>query len=322
MSSAATPPPERSSADDGFAWVPPADSGITARWVRAGAMRFEVAECLPADGSSRRLALCLHGFPELNVSWRHQMPMLAARGWRVWAPDLRGYGGSDRPQGVAPYRADQLVGDVAALIDAASAEMGGRPEVMLVAHDWGALIAWHVAITRPDLVDRLIIMNVPHPKCSEREIRTWRQLKKSWYIFFFQIPRLPEWVMGRDHALGVARAFTDSAANKSNFPDEILAIYRDAASRPGAMTAMLNFYRALVRWRDLFAIGDGMVRAPTLMVWGENDVAISIECLDGTGYYVPDLEIVRLPGISHWVQQDAPEAVNAAMTDWLDRRGG
>ena len=318
-------------ADRSFAWTPDPASGITARWVQAGDTRFEVAECLPTDAPAgadadvaapRRLALCLHGFPELNISWRHQMPMLAARGWRVWAPDLRGYGGSDRPSGIDAYRADVLAGDVAALISAAEADAGGPLEVMLVAHDWGALIAWHFAIKFPDRLARLIIMNVPHPTCSQREIRRWHQLRKSWYIFFFQLPWLPEWVMTRDGASAVAGAFTDTAAIKANFPAEVLQVYRDAALRPGAMTAMLNFYRAMVRRRDMFDIGDGVVHVPTLIVWGENDVAIDIRCLDGTGDYVPDLTIVRLPGISHWVQQDAPDAVNAAMAQWLGARGG
>ena len=129
-----------------FAWTPPVDSGIRARFVEANGLSFEVAEAGPADAD--RLALCLHGFPELNVSWRHQMPLLAARGYRVWAPNLRGYGATTRPEGVEAYRVNTLIEDIGALIDAANAEASKPLEVTLIAHDWGAVIAWHFAIKR------------------------------------------------------------------------------------------------------------------------------------------------------------------------------
>lgn len=293
-----------------FSWVPAPDSGISVRFVEANGQRFELAEC----GSGDRLALCLHGFPELNFSWRHQMPLLAAKGWRVWAPNLRGYGASSRPEGIDAYRIDRLVADVAALID-----VSGAREVMLVAHDWGAIIAWVFAIRAVRPLVRLVIMNVPHPKCAEREIRHWHQLTKSWYIFFFQIPGLPERLLAANGGEAVKKAFLSSAANKGRFLPDVLQVYADAALRPGALTAMLNYYRALLRRPDMREIGDGMVHVPTLMVWGEEDVAIDIRCTDGTEQWVPQLELHRLPGVSHWVQQDAPEAVNAILADWLDR---
>jgi pimeloyl-ACP methyl ester carboxylesterase len=293
-----------------FSWAPAPDSGIGARFIKANGLAFEVAEC----GSGDRLALCLHGFPELNISWRHQMPLLASKGWRVWAPNLRGYGATSRPEGIDAYRIDRLVEDVAALIDAS-----GAREVMLVAHDWGAIIAWVFAIRQVRPLTRLVIMNVPHPKCAEREIRHWHQLKKSWYMFFFQIPGLPERLLAANGAEAVKKAFLSSAANKGRFPAEVMDVYAQAALRRGALTAMLNYYRALLRRPDIQQIGDGMVHVPTLMVWGEEDVAIDIRCTDGTGEWVPKLELHRLPGVSHWVQQDAPDTVNAILADWLDR---
>jgi epoxide hydrolase 4 len=144
-----------------FTWTPDPASGITQRFVEANGIRFELAEC----GSGDRLALCLHGFPEINYSWRYQMPLLAAKGWRVWAPNLRGYGASDKPHGVNAYRLNTLAQDVAALIDES-----GAKEVMLIAHDWGAIIAWHFAILKLRPLTRLVIMNVPHPLCGQREI--------------------------------------------------------------------------------------------------------------------------------------------------------
>ena len=295
--------------DNLFSWKPAPASGITPQWVGANGQTFEVATA----GDGKKLALCLHGFPELHYSWRHQIPLLVDLGYRVWAPNLRGYGGSSKPEGIDSYRLNTLVEDVAALIDASSAE-----EVTLIAHDWGAIIAWHFAINKVRPLTRLVIMNVPHPQCARRELKHWHQLKKSWYIFFFQLPRLPEWLLGRNGAERVKRAFSRMAIDKSRFPEEDLQVYADAASRPGALRSMINYYRALLRTPDARQIGDGRVDIPTLMIWGEEDSAIDIRCTEGTNEWVPDLELHRLPGVSHWVQQEAPEQVNAILREWLN----
>jgi epoxide hydrolase 4 len=265
-----------------WSWNPSPPSGITVRTVQANGVDFELAEA----GSGDRLALMLHGFPELNYSWRFQIPLLVERGWRVWAPNLRGYGATSKPEGVRAYALDHLTQDVAALIDAS-----GAKEVMLVAHDWGAIIAWHFAILKLRPLTKLVIMNVPHPLVGWREIRKWRQFWKSWYIFFFQIPR---------------------------FPDDVLEVYARSALRPGALTAMINYYRALLRYRSVIDTGTGRVDVPTLMIWGEEDRALNIHCTQGTEQWVSDFTLRRLPGVSHWVQQEAPEEVNRLMADWLD----
>lgn len=291
-------------------WHPAPDSAIAIRWVEANGLTFEVAEA----GKGDRLALCLHGFPELHYSWRHQMPVLAEMGYRVWAPNMRGYGGTDRPQGKQAYRLANLAADVAALIDAS-----GASEVTLIAHDWGAIVAWYFAIRQLRPLKALVILNVPHPLCGRREIRHWRQLRKSWYIFFFQLPRLGERMLGRDGAAPIGRIFRDSAVNKHRFTREEVEPYRAAAARPGALTAMLNYYRALLQMPDIRDIGDGRVAVPTLILWGEQDVAIDIRVLDGTEAYVPDLTVKRFPHASHWVQQDIPDEINAALREWLPR---
>jgi|TARA_R100001244_G_scaffold44182_11_gene40007 pimeloyl-ACP methyl ester carboxylesterase len=293
---------------DSFSWNPAPASGISMQWIEANGQTFEVAQA----GDGEKLALCLHGFPELHYSWRHQIPVLVEMGYKVWAPNLRGYGGSSKPDGVDSYRLNTLVQDVAALIDASGAE-----EVTLIAHDWGAIIAWHFAILKIRPLTRLVIMNVPHPKCAQRELKHWYQLKKSWYIFFFQLPWLPEKMLGRKRAQPIKEAFSRMAVDKSRFPDSDLQAYADAASRPGALRSMINYYRALLRTKDGRNIGDGMVDIPTLMIWGEEDTAIDIRCTDGTAEWVPDLELHRLPGVSHWVQQEAPEKVNAILREWL-----
>lgn len=291
-------------------WTPPADSGVTIRWQQAGELNFELAEA----GAGDRLALCLHGFPELHYSWRFQIPLLVERGWRVWAPNLRGYGGTDRPEGVDAYHIDRLLGDVAALIDAS-----GAREVLLIAHDWGAIIAWQFAIRKVRPLVGLVIMNVPHPMPFKRELRKWAQLRASWYVFFFQLPRLPEWAFGRNRARIVRRAFVGMAVNKSRFPKEVTDIYANAAMRPGALTAMINYYRAAFRSVSGMTSGTGKIDVPTLMIWGEEDTALTIGCVEGTAEYVADFRLERLPGVSHWVQQEAPDKVNVILADWLDR---
>jgi pimeloyl-ACP methyl ester carboxylesterase len=297
-----------------FSWSPDPSSGISQRFVTANGQRFELAEC----GSGPRLALCLHGFPELNYSWRFQMPMLAAKGWRVWAPNQRGYGASSKPDGVRAYALDHLTADVAALIDLAGSESPVE-EVMLIAHDWGAIVAWAFAILKLRPLTRLVIMNVPHPNVARREMQTWAQMRRSWYIFFFQLPRLPERMMAGNNARGIRNAFYKMAVDKTRFPPEVLQTYADAAQRPGAITAMINWYRALIRHGKSVDIRSGLIDTPTLMIWGEEDSALGINCTVGTEEWVPNFELHRLPRVSHWVQQEAPEEVNRILGDWLDR---
>ncbi|MDP9007183.1 MAG: alpha/beta hydrolase [Pseudomonadota bacterium] len=277
--------------------------------VRAHGIDFNVAMA----GSGRRLVLCLHGFPESSFSWRYQMPLLARMGYRVWAPDLRGYGRSSRPQGVQAYALELLEEDVAALIEAS-----GAKEVVLVGHDWGALIAWNYAMFGRLPIARLIIMNVPHPKLAERGLRTARQLAKSWYIFFFQLPWIPEWALARNGYAAIAHAFRGMAVDKSRFPDEVLRVYQEAAAQPGALTAMINYYRALLRGlRRSRRRGTPRIEIPTLMIWGEADAALGKELTYGTDRYVGDLTLRYLPNVSHWVQQEAPEVVNDMIEAWL-----
>jgi len=284
-------------------------NAITHRTVHANGLSFNVA----VAGSGDRLALCLHGFPESSFSWRYQMPLLAQLGYQVWAPDLRGYGSTSRPTGVEAYSLDNLRADVAALIEAS-----GARQTVLIGHDWGALIAWNYAMFGRLPIDRLIIMNVPHPALAEKGLRTLRQLKKSWYIFFFQLPRIPEWALSLNGYGAIARAFRGMAVDKSRFPAEVTRVYQEAAAQPGALTAMLNYYRALLR--NLSANrkrGTPQIKVPTLMLWGEVDAALGKELTYGTDRYVSDLTLRYLPNVSHWVQQEAPETVNLMMEAWL-----
>lgn len=278
--------------------------------MEANGLTFEVDEC----GEGDRLAICLHGFPEHSFSWRYQLPMLADAGYLAWAPNLRGYGKSSRPPFVEDYGMDRLLDDVAGLIDAS-----GASETVLIAHDWGAVIAWQFAMHQIGPLSKLVICNVPHPGPMAKALRGWGQLKKSWYVFFFQIPWLPEKMLGRNNAQGVSEAILGSAVDKSKFPPEVLDVYRRNAAQPGALTAMVNYYRGLFRARGSRS-DMPKIETPTLMVWGEDDVALSIESTYGTEAYVANLTIRYLPRVSHWVQQEAPEVVNAMMSAFLEDR--
>lgn len=285
--------------------------GPRREFVRANGLRFAVTTC----GEGDRLALLLHGFPECAFSWRLQLPLLARLGYRVWAPDLRGYGDSERPSHIRDYAIEHLMDDVAGLIDAS-----GARSTLLVAHDWGALIAWYFATRRLRPLDRLVIMNVPHPGAAAPALRRPRQLLRSWYALFFQIPRLPEWLLGLRRCRAIGRAMRHSATVPNSFPDEVLDVFRDNAARPGALKAMLDYYRALVRGggaRRQKALGLPPIETPTLMIWGLDDPALGVETTHGTDRWVQDLTLRYLPGVSHWVQQEAPETVNAMLEAWL-----
>lgn len=300
-------------------WPGVVNQKVRQRFMLANGLRFELAECGPKD--SDKLVICLHGFPELNYSWRFQMQLLARRGWRVWAPNMRGYGRSDRPEGIRPYALDHLTQDVAALIDAAKAEHPAK-QLMLMAHDWGAIVAWHFAAQQLRHIDQLVIMNVPHPKVLRREIFKWRQVWKSWYIFFFQLPKIPERFLTKNGAQTIKDFFLKMTVDDGNFDTETLQHYADAALQPGAATAMVNYYRALLRHRDVAPNADEKIETPVLMVWGKEDSALNIRCSEGNEEWAPNLTLRRLPGVSHWVQQEAPEKVNAILDSWLDEQSG
>jgi len=285
-------------------------AGITTRFVEANGLRFEVLEA----GAGDKFALCLHGFPEHAISWRAQMPALAEAGYRVWAVNQRGYGNSSRPARVEDYGIEHLIADVAGLIDAAVGEFSPR-EVVLIGHDWGAAVAWYFA-SRALRLDGLIILNVPHPACFRAALKRWRQLRKSWYMGFFQIPWLPDLLLRANHGAAVGQMFLRSSMHRERFSPDVMAVYRENVSQPGAATAMLNWYRAFAR--GSFRAADfPVISARTLVIWGEADVALDLITLEGTERYVADLTLRRLPGISHWVQQEAPDLVNAMMLAFL-----
>ena len=283
--------------------------------VRANQLDFKVATI----GSGDRLVMCLHGFPESSLSWRHQMAPLAHAGYRVWAPDLRGYGGTTRPDGLGAYQLEALLDDVDALIDASHTS-----RAILIGHDWGGIIAWYYAMRRPERLEALIALNGPHPACFEREIRHWRQLRRSWYMAVFQVPWIPETVLAAGHARMIETIFERMRISSAHLPDDTVRLYRQQACEPGALTAMLNYYRAAIRGGGAArqrALGYPAITVPTLVIWGLQDQALARQNLDGLDTLVTDLTLVTMEQAGHFVHQDEPQRVTDEILGWLQRHG-
>lgn len=265
------------------------------------------------------LVLLLHGFPEFWYSWRFQIPALAAAGYRVAAPDMRGYNLSSKPKGVRNYTMPILADDVARLIDAL-----GETSAAVVGHDWGANVAWIFAMRRPEKLRRLAILNVPHPVVFRKGLFRWPQLKRSWYVFFFQLPWLPERYLLRDDARSVRAMLRRDPVNKAAFTEEDVERYVEAIRRPGAATAAIHYYRAIFRLpRSEAKALIRPIEAPVLVVWGEQDRYLGRELAEPPPRLVPNARVERLPDASHWVQCDAADRVNALLLEWLapDREG-
>lgn len=287
------------------------DPSIRHGYAQIGDVRLHYAE----RGAGDRLVILLHGFPECWYSWRHQLAALGER-YRVVAPDMRGYNLSDKPPRVEDYRMENLVGDVLGLI-----RHCGAREAAIVGHDWGAAVAWAVAEKYPAQVWKLAALQVPPPAAWAANV-TARQLLKSWYMFFFQIPGVPEWWISRNDFVGLEQMFRRTA-RRGTFTDTDIAVLKEAMRRPGALTASVNYYRANLRgllrqWRGGQSAGDGRVRVPTLFIYGERDFAVVPETVRGVERYVdaPYRE-VRLAKSNHWVQQESPSEVNAALLSFL-----
>jgi pimeloyl-ACP methyl ester carboxylesterase len=263
--------------------------------------------CAVAGDAGHPLMLFLHGFPEFWAAWRKPMAHFAARGWLCVAPDLRGYNLSDKPGDVEAYKAKHLVNDVLALGAHYSAK-----KFVLVAHDWGGAVAWAVAIAHPQRLERLVMINSPHPYVFWRELsNNPAQQKASEYMNVFRLPKA-ERVLSEN---GCARLLTAFGHLAPTWRAELV----QAWSQPGALTGGLNYYRASPLYPPTtddpgakklrFERKDFMVRVPTLVLWGERDTALLTGCLEGLGECVPDLKVVRAPDASHWIVHEKPDLV-------------
>ena len=256
--------------------------------------------------------LLLHGFPDFWYGWRGQIGPLAAGGYRVIAPDQRGYNLSDRSPRVRLYRLDLLAADILRLAD----ELAPGQPLAVIGHDWGALVAWWLALHAPTRLDRLVILNVPHPRALRLTLpRHPEQLLRSWYIAFFQLPWLPEWYLGRAGFAGLRGALR-ATSHAGTFSEADLARYREAWAQPGTLTAMLNWYRALVRARPRSRAS--RVTVPTLLLWGAQDVALGRELAPASMEFCDDARLIYFEQASHWVHRDEPRAVNDLLLRFLE----
>src|SRR5689334_3225663 len=230
------------------------------------------------------LVVLLHGFPEAWFGWRFQIPALAQAGFRVVAPDLRGFNLSSKPDGVSPYQLDHVAFDIKELIESL-----GQEPACVAGHDWGAATTWELAMRHPEVVRRLAIMNFPHPRRGAGARTNPRQLVKSWYFGLFQLPWLPEHLLPRDDWAGLKQGFAKDA-RAGTFTPEDAARYVEAWEQPGARTSMLNYYRAAVRRRGAHITP---IEAPTLVMWSDRDRYILAELAEPPVEDVPNREIVH-----------------------------
>lgn len=280
--------------------------GWTSSYIKTNGVRLHYVSA--GEGP---LMLFLHGFPEFWYSWRHQLTEFS-RNYRVVALDLRGYNQSEKPSNLSAYTMGELVNDIAGVI-----EGFGERNCILVGHDWGGAIAWCVPYTYPHLVERLIVMNCPHPAKFKDGLRLPQQMLKSSYMLFFQLPLLPEWILqSLDYQL-IANALMTLAVNKRAFSSQDLEAYKDAVAHRGALSAMLNYYRNLPQ--GVLDKSWGILSVPTLMIWGEDDPALGKELSYGTESYVSDFQIQYISGCGHWVQQEFPQQVNQFMQSFLQK---
>jgi pimeloyl-ACP methyl ester carboxylesterase len=277
------------------------------RTEQVGSLRVHFA----IDGSGP-LVVLLHGFPEFWWSWRFQIEPLARAGYRVAAPDLRGYNETDQ---TGPYDLDTLADDVAALIGHL-----GEPRARIVGHDWGGEIAWHLAGTRPKVCERLAVINAPHPAVFARVIRrSLGQIRRSWYMFFFQLPWFPEHWLLKDGALLIKRMYRANAVDRSNFKDADIQPFREAFGKTGVASAAIGYYRAAFRQMLLGGrVRYAKISCPTLLIWGKEDRALSYEELvPPTSRWANDLKIEPVVGCGHFAHQEKPDVVNALLLDFL-----
>jgi pimeloyl-ACP methyl ester carboxylesterase len=273
-------------------------------FIKANGLTFHVVMAGPVDGP---VVVLLHGFPEFWYGFRHQIPGLAAAGFRVWAVDQRGYNLSDKPKGVKHYGLGQLAADAIGVIQAT-----GREQVGLVGHDWGAMVAWCVALLAPERLRHVAILNVPHPVVARRHLLTDpRQMARSTYAMFFQLPWLPESMIRAFNWRNMERTLRATSLPGA-FTDEDLPHYRRAWAQPGAMTAMLNWYRAAARRPDR-EWPSPRVRPPTTVIWGKRDFALRSVMAEESVALCEQGELIWLPDNTHWLQHEAPGQVNAIL---------
>ncbi len=261
-----------------------------------------------AEMGSGPLVILLHGFPECWYEWRHVMTHLAPY-FHVVAPDMRGYNWSDKPSGVGEYKTATVAQDIVDLIEAL-----GESRAYIVGHDWGGAIAWYMGMHHGTHINKLVVANAPHPAAFERELKRFRQLGRSWYVLFFQLPWLPE----ASIRLALRSTLQGSAATPGAFTQDALDVYMNNISQPGVATAMINYYRATFRQGPAwFKTGEQSISMPTLLLWGMKDFALLPELTEGLEEWIDDLRVVRIPDSGHWVPEEKPGVMSDNLIEFL-----
>jgi pimeloyl-ACP methyl ester carboxylesterase len=279
-------------------------------YLETNGIKLHVVMAGPKEGQP---VFLLHGFPEFWYGWRKQIPALAEAGYHVIVPDQRGYNLSDKPKGVRAYAIDKPADDILGLMD-----LLGYEKINLIGHDWGAIVSWALAIWHPGRLHKLGILNVPHPAVMSNFLRRGdpEQLRRSWYFFTFQIPWLPEYLLSRNDWRRTVLALRGSGKIHT-FTNEDITEYKKAWSQPGAMTAMLNWYRAARYLPKL--LKETRVKVPTLLIWGMHDAALNHSMARPSIDYCDDGKLVLFEDATHWVQHDEAESVNQLLIEFLSK---
>lgn len=282
------------------------------KFVETNGIRLFVVQEGPSDGP---LVILLHGFPEFWYEWRQQMTLLAEAGYRVWVPDMRGYHLSDKPQAVNAYALDKLAADVVGLIEAAGAE-----RALLVGHDWGAAVAWWTAQRHPDRLQKMVALSAPHPLVLLQALRnSWEQRRKSWYMYLFRLPKVPEALLGARNWRALEQSMRSSSL-PGTFTDGEMAFYHKAWSQPGTLTAMLNYYRALFRNRLDTSESTTLlqIHVPTLMIMGEKDELMAGTVANDSVALCDYGRLEIVPGATHWVPHEKPAEIDALIQAFFE----
>lgn len=281
---------------------------LTHRTIATNGVHLHAVEAGPEGGP---LLILLHGFPEFWYGWRKQIAPLAGAGFRVLVPDQRGYNTSDKPRGVRAYNLDLLARDIVGLIDDA-----GREKAYVVAHDWGGMVGWWLGFKHADRLERLALLNIPHPSVMQKALRkSSAQRKRSSYMFFYQLPWLPERLLRKNDYKYLAKALKVTS-RPGTFTDEDIRMYKEAWAQPGALTTMLNWYRMILRARPSRP-PSSRVTVPTLMIWGTKDRFLGEEMAQPSIDRCDQGRLARIEEATHWVQHEEPDRVNALIADFF-----
>lgn len=271
-------------------------------------VKLHITQAGPETGP---LIIMLHGFPEYWYSWRHQIECLAEQGFHVVVPDQRGYHLSDKPKRVRDYSVEKIAGDVIELMNV----LGYEKAELIVGHDWGGVITWYLAQNESHRFTKAAVLNVPHPNAMRRTLlSSLKQLKKSWYIFFFQLPYLPESILSLQDC-NIMASMVKRSSRSGSFTDDDMKNYVDAWKRPRALRSMINWYRAALRYPP--SLSKSKIPIPLLLIWGMKDHALGSEMALPSLYYCENGRLKELPEATHWVQNDEPEKVNELLTEFL-----